>query len=85
MKEKIAIVNHNDYDLRIRYSKCVMDETCHRKGGQAYVYNKEEFLSKRIFIHLDFFDDSIADCTNSIFKNFFWNFTVAILSHINGQ
>ena len=48
MKKKIAIVNHNDYDLRVRYSKCVVDETCHRKRGQAYVYNKEEFLSERI-------------------------------------
>ncbi|WP_336482944.1 hypothetical protein [Bacillus sp. FJAT-53711] len=48
MKKKIAIVNHNDYDLRVRYSKCVVDETWHRKRGQAYVYNKEELLSESI-------------------------------------
>lgn len=48
MQNKIATINHNDYDLRVRYSKCVVDETCHRKRGQAYVYSREELLLKRI-------------------------------------
>ncbi|MFD0768807.1 hypothetical protein ACFQZ1_07765 [Bacillus sp. CGMCC 1.60114] len=48
MKKKIATLNHNDYELRMKYSKYVANETCHRKRGQAYVYNKVDFLSKRI-------------------------------------